>query len=48
MLSREDEDLSTIVKEQMKKEGVRFRLQVKECKDVCLSCVVNDEGFEEN
>lgn len=47
VLPKEDADLSQIVKDQMSKDGVQFRLSVSKYRSVELSGVVTGEGYEE-
>lgn len=48
ILPKEDEDLATIVKEQMIKDGVEFRLSVSEYKNIELTGQVEEEsGYPE-
>lgn len=47
VLSKEDEDLSLLVKDQMEKDGVDFHLSVEKYIQATLSGEVNSEGYEE-
>lgn len=47
ILPKEDEDLALIVKEQMEKDGVTFRLNVKEYSKIELTGRVLDNGYPE-
>lgn len=47
VLPKEDEDLSEIVKAQMEKDGVTFRLSVSNYNVVEVTGNVSDEGYEE-
>lgn len=47
VLPKEDADLSAIVKQQMEKDGVVFRLMVSEYTGVELTGILSEEGYEE-
>lgn len=47
VLPKEDEDLAQVVKDQMIKDGVNFRLDVSEYKKVELTGTVRDNGYPE-
>jgi len=47
VLPKEDEDMAAIVKEQMIKDGVSFKLSVSEYKEIVLNGNVLDNGYPE-
>merc|ERR1712176_1514506 len=47
VLPKEDEDMAAIVKEQMIKDGVSFKLSVSEYKGIVLNGKVLDNGYPE-
>lgn len=47
VLSKEDEDLSLLVKQQMENDGVKFQLSVDKYVNVALTGSINSEGYEE-